>query len=160
MGRPKKPMAVSASHLSKKGRADREAQEAKLKVERGGLEPPSHLTPRAQEEFLRVVNECESIGILDNLDLSVLSIYAFAWDQYLNCAEMIQKEGPVIIKETPTGIRQTVSGYVSAQEKFAKQIMQCSSKLGLATTDRLKLVVPTEPEQPENRFLKYVNMNG
>ena len=110
MSRPKKPMAVSTGKISKEERANREAQEAKLKVERGGLEPPSHLTPRAQEEFLRVVNECESIGILDNLDLSVLSIYAFAWDQYLNCAERIQEDGPVIVKETATGIRQTVRG--------------------------------------------------
>ena len=153
-------MAVSTANISKEERAQREQQESKLKVERNELQPPSHLTPRAQEEFLRVVNECERLDILDNLDLSVLSVYAFAWDMYLTCAEEIQRNGPVIIKETPSGISQSVSGYVNAQEKFAKQIMQCSSKLGLATTDRLKLIVPTEPEQPENRFLKYVKENG
>lgn len=155
-GRPKKTMAVSTGKISKEDRAKREKQEAQLKLERDGLKPPSNLTLRAQAEFMRVVGECEKLDILDNLDLSVLSIYAFAWDQYLTCAEMIQKEGPVEVKVTNNGESRSVSSFVNAQEKFAKQIMQCSTKLGLATTDRLKLIVPTEAETTENRFLKYV----
>lgn len=31
--------------------------------------------------------------------------------------------------------------------------MQCSTKLGLATTDRLKLVVPIREEPAENKFI-------
>lgn len=155
-GRPKKTMAVSTGKISKEDRAKREKQEAQLKLERDGLKPPSNLTLRAQAEFMRVVGECEKLDILDNLDRSVLSIYAFAWDQYLTCAEMIQKEGPVEVKVTNNGESRSVSSFVNAQEKFAKQIMQCSTKLGLATTDRLKLIVPTEAETTENRFLKYV----
>lgn len=155
-GRPKKTMAVSTGKISKDERAKREKQEAQLKLERDGLKPPSNLTLRAQAEFMRVVGECEKLDILDNLDLSVLSIYAFAWDQYLTCVEMIQKEGPVEVKVTNNGESRSVSSFVNAQEKFAKQIMQCSTKLGLATTDRLKLIVPTEVETTENRFLKYV----
>ena len=48
-----------------------------------------------------------------------------------------------------------VSPYVTAQNKYAEQILKCSSKLGLATTDRLKLVVPQADEGPENKYLKY-----
>ena len=68
----------------------------------------------------------------------------------------MQEHGVTETRTNQYGDYETVSPWVSAQEKYAKQIMQCSSKLGLATTDRLKLIVPTkEEEQPINRYLKY-----
>ena len=42
---------------------------------------------------------------------------------------------------------------MNVQEKYVKQIMRCSTKLGLATTDRLKLVVPIREEPAENKFI-------
>ena len=71
-------------------------------------------------------------------------------------ADFIKLNGVTATRENQFGEYETVSPWVSAQEKYAKQIMQCSAKLGLATTDRLKLIVPTkDEEQPINKYMKY-----
>ena len=54
------------------------------------------------------------------------------------------------------GPYEVVHPLLTAQEKYVKQIMQCSSKLGLAVTDRLRLVVPKKEEKKENKFLQYL----
>ena len=155
-GRPRKLTCISSGKVGKEVRAERKAQERKLKLQRDDLEPPAFLEDAGKTEFERVLHECEKIDILDNLDLTTLAIYAHAWEQYMMCAEMIKKYGVTGIRENAYGQYEVVSPYVTAQEKYAEQIMNCSSKLGLATTDRLKLIVPTkEEDRPENKFLKY-----
>lgn len=51
---------------------------------------------------------------------------------------------------------ETVHPLLIVQEKYVKQIMQCSTKLGLATTDRLKLIVPTKEDPKENKFIELI----
>ena len=48
-----------------------------------------------------------------------------------------------------------ISPYVTAQARYVDTIFRCSAKLGLSTTDRLKIVVP-EAEPEENKFTKYI----
>lgn len=155
-GRPRKMSSVSTGKIGKEARAEREIQESKLKLGRDDLKPPSFLDFDGQKEFKRVVKEAKKVDILDNLDLTILAVYAHAWEQYTKCAAYVQEHGVTETRVNQYGEYETVSPWVSAQEKYAKQIMQCSTKLGLATTDRLKLIVPTkEEEQPINRYLKY-----
>lgn len=155
-GRPRKAVTVSTRKISKEDREKREKQEAQLKLEREELLPPSFLGEVAAQEFSRVIEEVEKIDLLDNLDLTTLAVYANAWEQYVNCAEHIRDNGVTSQRVNAQGSYEVISPYVTAQANYAKQIMQCSTKLGLATTDRLKLIVPTEAETTENRFLKYV----
>ena len=155
-GRPRKMMSVSTGKISKEERLEREIQESKLKLGRDDLRPPSFLDFEGQKEFKRVVKEAKKVDILDNLDLTILAIYAHSWEQYTKCADFIKLNGVTATRENQFGEYETVSPWVSAQEKYAKQIMQCSAKLGLATTDRLKLIVPTkDEEQPINKYMKY-----
>lgn len=156
MAQPRKLTCLSTGKIGKAERASREAQESKLKVSRADLTaPPDFLSESAQAEFMRVVRESEAIGIIDNLDLTVLALYANAWDEYIRCTEYIREHGPTVVQATANGDKEVISPWVNAQEKYAKQIFTCSSKLGLAVTDRLKLVVPAAEEAPENKFLKY-----
>lgn len=131
-------------------------QESKLKLERDELVPPDWLDDFAREEFSRVVLEAGMINILDNLDLAVLAIYANAYSHYVTLTLKIAAEGYTHRRETTTDTYEVVSPYVLAQEKYIKQIMTCSTRLGLATTDRLKLVVPMAEEEPENKFLRLI----
>lgn len=154
-GRPRKMSAVSKGKIGKEKREYRQLQEQAIKVNRDDLVPPSWLSFRAKKEFKRVVKAAEKLDVLDDLDLAVLVIYAHSYDQYQLCSELVMKHGVTAEREGQTSTYEVLSPYVSAQEKYAKQIMQCSTKLGLATTDRLKLIVPEPPEE-ENKFLKYV----
>ncbi|NLH46801.1 MAG: phage terminase small subunit P27 family [Acholeplasmataceae bacterium] len=157
-GRPRKKTAVATGKIGKQAAASRMRQEEELKLQRDALAPPAWLNEEAAAEFSRVVEEASKIDILDNLDLAVLAIYANAYTMYLQTVNKIAKFGLTGKRETLYGTYEVISPYVVAQDKYVKQIMLCSSKLGLATTDRLKLIVPTSDagSKSENKFLRFV----
>ena len=155
-GRPRKMTVVSTGKIGKQATASRAMQEEKLKLGRDALDPPEWLDNIAKNEFMRVVNESAQIDILDNLDLTVLAIYANAYSKFVEMVKHIDKHGVTGERETQFGTYDVVSPYLIAQEKYVKQILACSSKLGLATTDRLRLIVPGNEEKPQNKFLKFV----
>lgn len=158
MTKPMRPIAVNKSNLSKKEIKSRIEQESKLKLSRNALiEPPAWLDNNGKAEFARVVYEAGQINLLDNLDLSVLAIYANAYSKYVESVIAIQNQGMTVKRVSRYDEYESLSPWAAAQEKYVKQIMLCSTKLGLACTDRLKLIVPSaEPEQKENKFLQFV----
>lgn len=151
MPMPRKVVDLSTGKIGKKKRVERKIQEEKIKLTRESLEkgPPAWLTDTAKEEFSRVVREAGAISLLDNLDLSTLAIYADQYSRYVEAATALQNDGMVSKKGTP-------SPYIGIMERTAKVIMSCSSKLGLATTDRLKLIVPKKEEKPQNKFMHFL----
>lgn len=153
MGRPRKVIDISSGKIGKENIKNRQEAEKKLKAERNDLIAPDWLSYNAKIEFERVVSECDKINILDNLDLGVLAIYCNAYDGYIEATKKLEVEGVVKKKMTKTGEIEFINPLVNVQEKYVKYIMQSSSKLGLATTDRLKLVVPVKEEKPENKFI-------
>ena len=158
MGRCRKSTSMMRGKISKDSRLDRELAENQHKLPRDGLDPPEWLDMEARKEFTRVVEEAARIDLLDNLDLSVLAVYADAWSNYIALHAQIQKQGNVIEVVGSQGNRTPkVNPALTAQEMYVKRIMSASAKLGLATTDRLKLIVPQQPEKKENKFLKLLN---
>ena len=154
MGRARKVIDMQIGNISKQKKMNRKMQEEKIKIDRDALMKgaPSWLSERAAAEYNRVVREAAAIDMLDNLDMSVLAIYADNYDRYLDAAEYLQKNG-----QTYEGRGGPVmSPYVKIAESASNQIMKCSTKLGLATTDRLKLMVPEKESKEVNKFLKYV----
>lgn len=154
MGRARKVIDMQIGNISKQKKMNRKMQEEKIKIDRDALMNgvPSWLSERAAAEYNRVVREAAAIDMLDNLDMSVLAIYADNYDRYLDAAEYLQKNGQTY--EGRSG--PVMSPYVKIAESASNQIMKCSTKLGLATTDRLKLIVPEKESKEVNKFLKYV----
>lgn len=153
-GRPRKVVALSTGKIGKAEKLKRQAQESAVKIDRDDLErgAPDWLTERAKEEYLRVVREAAKVPFLDNLDKHIVAMYADAVDKYISAAEKLHKFGDVI--KTDAGL--TVSPYLAVQKKAEDTIFKCSSRLGLATTDRLRLIVPKVEEKPENKYLKFL----
>ena len=154
-GRPRKVVGISTGKIGKQKRLNRKIQEEKLKLERDQLEKgaPSWLSPLAQEEYIRVVQEAGKVRLLDNLDLAVLAIYADNYDRYVQASSALQEYGLTV--ESRKG--EIPSPYIKIAGDAAMQIQRCSTKLGLAATDRLKLIVPTEEEKSVNKFLRFLN---
>ena len=152
MGRQKKVAASTKKHLSKREKELREKQEKAIKVDRN-LEVPEALQddPIAVEEFIRIRDAAEKIDLWDDLDLSVLTIYCKSYSSYLEVTRAIELNGYVV--DGKHGER--ISPWVTAQSRYIDTIFRCSAKLGLSTTDRLKIVVP-EAEAEENKFIKYI----
>lgn len=154
-GRPRKVVGISTGKIGKQKRLNRKIQEEKLKLECDQLEKgaPSWLSPLAQEEYMRVVQEAGKVRLLDNLDLAVLAIYADNYDRYVQASSALQEYGLTV--ESRKG--EIPSPYIKIAGDAAMQIQRCSTKLGLAATDRLKLIVPTEEEKSVNKFLRFLN---
>ena len=152
MGRQKKVAAATKKHLSKREKELREKQEKAIKVDRN-LEVPEAIQddPIAVEEFIRIRDAAEKIDLWDDLDLSVLMIYCKSYSSYLEVTRAIELNGYVV--DGKHGER--ISPWVTAQSRYIDTIFRCSAKLGLSTTDRLKIVVP-EAEAEENKFIKYI----
>ncbi|MFR7349471.1 phage terminase small subunit P27 family [Peptoniphilus sp.] len=154
MTRPRKTTATSTGKIGKEKIKERQEQENKIKLDNKNLKAPAYLSETAKIEFARVVEEASKIDTLDNLDLSILAIYSSAYAQYLEITEEIQKMDQAYRYITEDN---KISPLINAQDKIIKQIMTCSSKLGLATTDRLKLIVPTKEESSTNKYLRYID---
>lgn len=144
MGRQRK--ADPSGHMSK---AEKERR-AEAVIGDGELVAPAFLCPEAKKEFERVKKAYEKTRPLDSLDLSVLAVYADAWAQYSRLAEIVSQHGPVIVKRRVTGKTEIFSNpAVAASAEYVHRIMQCSLKLGLAVTDRLKLAIPKEDDEDD-----------
>ena len=155
-GRPRKVVAISTGKIGKEKRLNRAIQEKAIKLGRDQLEAnvPAWLNCEAAAEYSRVVAEAAKINLLDNLDLSTLAIYADAYARYVEASRHMQDEGLTVAGAKGAEIP---SPYLVIADKSANMIFKCSAKLGLATTDRLRLIVPTKTEErEENKFLKYL----
>ena len=156
-GRPRKVIIISSGKIGKEKIKSRLEQEKKIKVGRDQLtKPPAWLSKNGKKEFERIVEEAGHVDLLDNLDLGILAMYCNAYDCYVDITEKIKKTGYLGTRVTANDEYQTVHPLLVAQEKYVKQIMQCSTKLGMATTDRLKLIVPKKEESSTNKYLKYL----
>lgn len=156
MGRQRKTVSTTKKHLTKKEKENRANLEKKIKLDRTGLIVPESLKndKLASEEFKRVVSEAEKIGLWDNLDLPFIVIYCEAWSHYNEIENQMRKHKKYTVQGKDS---EKVNPLINAQDKYIARIMRCSSKLGVATTDRLKLIVP-EPETKENKFMKYIKV--
>lgn len=153
MGRQRKTTSTTKKHLTKKEKDQRANQEKKVKLDRDGLKVPDWMQNDllARNEFIRVVDAARKIDLWDNLDLSIIAIYCKAYSSYITVTKLIDEKGYVVQGKDS----EKISPYVTAQNRYVEQIFKCSAKLGLATTDRLKLIVP-EGESKENKFTKYI----
>lgn len=153
MSRQRKSVKSSTGKIGKNEKAKRAEQEKKIKLDRDDLKVPDWMQDDllAHNEFVRVVNSANKIDLWDNLDLSILAIYCKAYSGYISVTRLIDEKGFTV--QGKEG--EKISPYVTAQNRYVEQILKCSSKLGLATTDRLKLIVP-EGDSKENKFNKYI----
>ena len=153
MGRPRKVIAMSTGNISKAQKAARAEGEKVLKVSRDELRAPDWLPDKAALEFERVCRNAAELGMLDNLDLSVLAVYADNYNRYIEASTQLSLPGHVITTDKGYAMP---SPWVSILNQSAKNIFSCSAKLGLAVTDRLKLITPVKEEKSVNKFVKFL----
>ncbi len=156
MGRPPKVIDLQKRHNTKSEIAKKRENEKKLGLARDQLKAPAWLRKEARMEFERVVQETAEIGLLDNLDLSVLAIYADAYYHYTKLSKQLAREGDTVTVESRSSTYDKVNPKLQAQSHYVDRIMKASTKLGMATTDRLRLIVPAKGEDKKNKFLALI----
>jgi len=118
------------------------------------LTPPEWMKadPVAVEEFGRVVDNFKEIGLLDNLDLTILAGYCNAYSHYIKCVEDTQKNGDVLIAHGKNGDTAYKNPAVMAADVYFKQMCSASLKMGLSSVDRLKLADLEKAKAKRNKF--------
>lgn len=158
MARPRKVISMQTGHRTNNEKAVRQSGEKHIKAKKDALSAPNWLSDVAALEFERVVHEAEQIDMLDNLDLSVLAVYADNYSQYVAAATYLNIHGAVM--KTQNGY-ETPSPWLKVKDQAAKNIFSCSTKLGLAVTDRLKLITPVKEEKSVNKYIQFLgDANG
>jgi P27 family predicted phage terminase small subunit len=144
---------MSTGNISKAQKTARAEGEKALKVSSEELRAPDWLPDKAAIEFERVCRNAAQLGMLDNLDLSVLAVYADNYNRYIEASTQLSLHGHVITTDKGYAMP---SPWVSILNQSAKNIFSCSAKLGLAVTDRLKLITPVKEEKSVNKFVKFL----
>ena len=153
MGRPRKIVDFNKKHFTKSEIAERQAVENAYKLRRDQLTPPDELTAGAKLTFSRIK---EMAFWLDNLDRDELILYSFYWDRMLKIIKEYNEQSEVIEMSLGDGTSKIAANPLrKALRDYHSELRAISSKLGLASIDRLKLSAP-EQEKPVNPFLEFL----
>lgn len=112
---------------------------------------PHYLSFTAKQEWKRLCKELASLGLLTNLDRSMLAAYCQAYSVWKEAAEKISTEGLMI--ESPSGYEMQ-SPYVSILNKQVEIMIKLSAEFGMSPASRTKIKV-SKPEEvsPFQAFL-------
>ena len=134
-------------HLSNSEIEKRKKNENALKVAKNKLKAPSWLSDEGKQAFEYVVQETESIDLLNNLDLHSLAIYSNTYSEYIKVSEAIREDGILIYDGEGIGRPHPL---YSKQKHLLEACRVMMSDLGLSPSARAKLAMKmNEVERPE-----------
>ncbi len=99
---------------------------------------PSHLSASAKAEWKRLARTLNDIGLLTQIDRTVLAAYCQAYGRWVE-AERRLAETPPILK-TPAGYVQ-ISPWITISNKQVELMTRLMAELGLSPTSRSRLSV-------------------
>ncbi|MEP2028229.1 MAG: phage terminase small subunit P27 family [Paracoccaceae bacterium] len=99
---------------------------------------PSHLSSTAKTEWKRLSRVLNEIGLLTQIDRTVLAGYCQSYGRWVEAERKLQ-ETPTLLK-TPAGYIQT-SPWLTISNKQMELMAKYMSELGLTPTSRARLSV-------------------
>lgn len=115
--------------------------------------------PRAKDEWERIYCILEPIGLLTQLDRTLLSLYCITYAQYLDCIDaMTDSEGNFCLCVTSRRYKnsdeedfdQVKHPLAGVYNQLAEKMMQLLQRLGLTPTDRAKLKLTSPKEEKKD----------
>ena len=138
-GRPRKPEEVKK--IEGTSRKDR-TNHNRLNYDKISEAPPApdYLGPKGKKLYEDLAGHCIKIGVLQEVDLSLLAAYATEMETYLNCQTVFKKKGRVYHKPNINGdkIPMPRPEVKIAQESLAKAI-QIASQFGFSPSARERI---------------------
>ena len=151
MARPAKPVLVNSMHLDHEQKTKRLKTENELKGGDDQITPPSYLSAKQKKIFTQVVKELTESGILANLDVTVLSVYAIAVDRLFEIEKRINKDFDLILDQS----------LMRSKEKYTKDIFKCTQELPISPQSRAKFgIMALEKEKKQKDPLLKVLEGG
>lgn len=152
MARPRQPIEVVIAK-GKKNLTKAEIQERRdreVKPIADNLDPPSYLTKKQKEEFVRISEQLQKLKIMGETDTDALARYIIARDFYINAVKKMRTRE---VMSDPF----LFDMWSKSQERYYKQCRASANDLGLTISSRCKLVVPVSDEstKKESKFNKF-----
>lgn len=129
MARPCKPVDLQTCHLTKEEMELRQEAEAKLKGGNDKIKPPKHLSKDQKKIFNYIVKEMETSGVLNNLDIYILTTCVICIDRMQKIDEMINNNINLLTD------RKLLGTYKDSQSSFFRSC----NELGISPASRSKL---------------------
>ena len=130
MARPcKSAKVLTECSQTKEEIQERIENEEKLKGKADKISPPDYLNENQKELFNYIKNELEESNLLSNLDIYILSTCVIAIDRLQNLECMLNKNNKLMFR----------SEFMSAKDKYTKDLYRCCNELSLSPQSRAKL---------------------
>ncbi|SMC19345.1 phage terminase, small subunit, putative, P27 family [Clostridium acidisoli DSM 12555] len=140
MAKSAKPLATNNTHFTKKEIEERKEQEEKLKGNDNLVYSlPAGLTTKKEKDLYNyLVTELKASGILNNLDVEILSQTVASIIHMREANKLIKQHGLVLYREDGSGQKNPA---VQVYKDYQQIFYQCCMQLGLSPASRAKLSV-------------------
>ena len=117
---------------------------------------PDWMSEYARQEWFIVTAELEALGILTNLDLSLLSMYCEHVSDYRRAREQLNQNYDLVV-ETPNGALQP-NPLLGIMNKASDIALKIAGQFGFTPAARTRIGTPQKPEEDE--FDKWLRSAG
>lgn len=105
------------------------------------MTPPPHLSPVAKKEYRRIGAKLADLGILGDIDLRALELYAETYAQWMEATQKVHAVGMVI--KAPSGFP-IPNPYWTAANTASKRMQSLLAEFGMTPSSRSRLGVNGE----------------
>ena len=120
-------------------------------------EPPSWLCDEAAVLFRRLAAELHRMGMITDVDVELLSVYAEAWASYRRAVLTLQVEGEYREQYGPNGSRTVAHPATRIRREAAADMRSISGKFGFSPSDRSQLMAGVGDPDAEDELARLVS---
>lgn len=142
MARPRKNTSALQGAYTAEEMKQRLENEKSIQGKCDNLEPPEfiQLDEVALNKYLQLVEELTEVGVVANVDVDLLAVYADSWSKYVRATKMLAMQNMVEEQENKLGaVAKMQNPYIKIQQNYATQLMKIASLFGLSPADRSKI---------------------
>lgn len=125
------------------------------KVELVDVNVPSHLKGKAREIFELKVRQCFGLGILAEIDIDALALYAWEMAELLQLQQRLKKEDYVVIEETKSGSVLKTHPLVKVVTAKLATVNAIGSQFGWSPVSRIRLAAMANTEKEKDNFSEF-----
>lgn len=140
----------NSNRLTKEQIEQRKEAEERIKPKADNINPPSWLKDKAKTEFNRLTKELSQIDLVTNVDIDALALYCDAYVDYIECSDIISKEGLMIEHTNKAGAENIVPHPLMTKKKqLFDQMKSLANEFGLTPGARAKIAIPKKEEKKD-----------
>lgn len=155
--RDMKPFELQKNAKTAQFQARRKYEESTIKTDTEDIDhPPSGLliNATAKKEYFRALKNLRlTVGLVGNLNMADLAMYANCYARYTDCVKQMRRKGFSPVIETENGAKE--NPVIGMMDKAQRGMMDAEKRLGMTFDGILKAAsarVEKEEKQMESRF--------